>query len=188
MDVRGNVFVPDDNKQPVSIQVFRFAEAQRFDLHVAVFLQQGLKEKSCKKVCMESIFTTAVPCSRHTRAWGQGEKNETVTPARHPGVKGTLWCPSVKGTVCSRPGLPPAVEEASIYLCWQKPFRNHLEHLTVACVGPLCYFGTANPPMQSPSLSFQHFNESLSKSHLAGVEFGLLLHELKSVLAQGMFK
>lgn len=66
--------------------------------------------------------------------------------------------------------------------------ENHLEHLTVACVGPPLYFGTANPPMQSPSLSFQPFNESLSKSHLAGVEFGLLLHELKFVLAQGMFK
>lgn len=66
VDVRGNVLVPDDDKQPVSVRVFSFAEAERLDLHVAIFLQQGLKQKSCKKVCTKNIFTTAVPRSRHT--------------------------------------------------------------------------------------------------------------------------
>jgi len=83
VDVRGNVLVPDDDEQPVSVRAaFRFAEAPRFDLHAAVFLQQGLKQKG-RQVCTGNIFTTAVPRSRHTRVWGQGERNETVTPTRH---------------------------------------------------------------------------------------------------------
>lgn len=61
VDVQGNVLVPDDDEQPVSVWVFRFAEAQGLHLHAAAFLQQRLKQKSREEVCTENICTTAVP-------------------------------------------------------------------------------------------------------------------------------